>query len=186
MTFDQIMQLTQTVSGAAAFQDDEARAYFDLLNALPDGAIVLEVGLQFGRSSSIVAQLTQEKHFQYFGIDPFTDPPDAGPAWLSLMQRIGAPFTLFKMKSTEVQLKPSPLDLVLIDGDHNEDGVRIDCQKWLPLVRSGGHALFHDYGRESLPNVYPTARQEMIQQILIGESWEELPTVGTLGIWQRT
>lgn len=37
------------------------------------------------------------------------------------------------------------IDYLFIDGNHSEDGVRADCQAWLPHMRSGGFVLFHDY-----------------------------------------
>jgi predicted O-methyltransferase YrrM len=39
---------------------------------------------------------------------------------------------------------PSELDLLFIDGDHSEAGVRADFERWSPHVRRGGHLLFHD------------------------------------------
>jgi predicted O-methyltransferase YrrM len=38
------------------------------------------------------------------------------------------------------------IDLLFIDGDHTFDGCMRDVESWLPLVRSGGIVLFHDYG----------------------------------------
>jgi hypothetical protein len=37
-----------------------------------------------------------------------------------------------------------PVDLVFIDGDHSEDGVRTDWEGWNGFVESGGAVLFHD------------------------------------------
>ena len=39
----------------------------------------------------------------------------------------------------------SEIDLLHIDAHHYKGGVDVDCQVWLPLVRPGGLALFHDY-----------------------------------------
>ncbi|MDQ5808521.1 MAG: class I SAM-dependent methyltransferase, partial [Actinomycetota bacterium] len=38
----------------------------------------------------------------------------------------------------------APVDLVFVDGDHLEPGVRLDWELWSPLVAPGGHVLFHD------------------------------------------
>ena len=182
-TFDQVMAVTRGISSHTAFEEPECRAYYDLLCSLPDGATVLEIGLQFGRSSSIVAQLEKAKKFRYIGVDPFTQPPDAQKAWIDLMRRLAGAYQLYKMKSADVPPLP-PLDLALIDGDHWADGVRTDCRLVLPLIKAGGYALFHDYGREPLPDVYPTVHAEMIAAQMTGD-WQELPTVGTLGIWRN-
>jgi predicted O-methyltransferase YrrM len=39
---------------------------------------------------------------------------------------------------------PEPCDLVFLDGDHSYEGVRADYEHWRPLLRPGGHLLFHD------------------------------------------
>lgn len=36
------------------------------------------------------------------------------------------------------------IDLLLIDGDHSEPGVRRDWNEWSPFVRPGGVVVFHD------------------------------------------
>jgi len=43
-----------------------------------------------------------------------------------------------------------PVDLVFIDGDHSEEGVRTDWEDWHGFVEPGGAVLFHD-ARESQP-----------------------------------
>ena len=36
------------------------------------------------------------------------------------------------------------IDLLFLDGDHREEGVRADFERWAPLLAPGGHLLFHD------------------------------------------
>jgi predicted O-methyltransferase YrrM len=43
-----------------------------------------------------------------------------------------------------------PLDLVFIDGDHTEEGCRLDWDDWHGFVEPGGVVLFHD-AREGEP-----------------------------------
>ena len=38
-----------------------------------------------------------------------------------------------------------PIDLLIIDGDHQELSVRKDIAAWVPEVRVGNYILFHDY-----------------------------------------
>jgi predicted O-methyltransferase YrrM len=38
----------------------------------------------------------------------------------------------------------APIDMLFIDGDHSEEGVRADFEHWRPRLASGGHVLFHD------------------------------------------
>lgn len=37
-----------------------------------------------------------------------------------------------------------PIDLLVIDGDHSEDGVQRDWNDWSPFVKPGGVVIFHD------------------------------------------
>lgn len=36
-------------------------------------------------------------------------------------------------------------NMIYIDGDHREPGIRADCEAWLPKVKPGGVVVFHDY-----------------------------------------
>lgn len=187
ISFEQVMALTSTISSHTAFEDAECRAYYDLLCALKPGSTVVEIGLQFGRSTSIALQVAKESGLTYIGIDPFTDPPDARDAWIKLANRIyPGNFILLERRSGECgQVLLGEVNLALIDGDHTEGGVRIDCQLLMPRIAVGGYLLFHDYSRESLPDVYPTVNSEMVAAIMAGGEWEEEPTVGCLGIWRK-
>ena len=50
------------------------------------------------------------------------------------------------MSPTRERFEPpsEPIDLLFVDGDHREEGVRADFEHWSPHVRVGGHVLFHD------------------------------------------
>lgn len=49
-------------------------------------------------------------------------------------------------------LSQSPLDLLLIDGDHTYDGVRRDFEMYSSLVRPGGVVAFHDIVEVNVPD----------------------------------
>ncbi|MEO8358611.1 MAG: class I SAM-dependent methyltransferase [Vicinamibacteria bacterium] len=42
------------------------------------------------------------------------------------------------------------LDFLFIDGDHSYDGVRMDYERFSPMVRAGGLIAFHDISPDSL------------------------------------
>ncbi|HQF37291.1 MAG TPA: class I SAM-dependent methyltransferase, partial [Candidatus Dojkabacteria bacterium] len=46
-------------------------------------------------------------------------------------------------------LKGKLIDLLFIDGDHSFFGVANDYVKFSPLVRPGGHIVFHDINKDS-------------------------------------
>ena len=143
MTFDEVMAFTRTVSSADAFRDEECRRYYDILCGLSPGSLIVEVGLEFGRSSSVALQVAKAKQLRYRGIDPFLDTPDALEAWIKMARSIGWPFELHVMRSHDC-LSDGSIDALLIDGDHRYETVMLDCLDFVPLVSDGGYAMFHD------------------------------------------
>ena len=179
MTFNACMELVRTVSSHTAFEDPVCEAYYNLLMSLEPHALVIEVGLQFGRSSAIALQVAKARNLRYWGIDPFTEPPAAEAKWLEMAQPF-RPFKLSKMSSNEV-IVGEPIDLILIDGDHSYQGVSDDCEHFLPKVRQGGYACFHDFGERSLPAV-----TSAVQDYMDGnQHWIKHAQAGTLGVWRR-
>src|SRR5947208_5005325 len=122
ITFDEVMTFTRTVSSATAFEDEECRAYYDILNGLKPGSLIVEVGLEFGRSSSVALQVAKAKQLRYRGIDPFQDTPEALQAWITMARSIGWPFELHVIKSRDYSSE-EPINALLIDGDHNYEAV---------------------------------------------------------------
>lgn len=185
MTFDEVMKFTLGISSSTAFEDEECKAYYDFLNILPAGSDILEIGLQFGRSSSIALQVAREKGLNYVGVDPFIDPPEAAEAWLRMAMATGADFTMVKATSSAYGNNPTITafpDLVLVDGDHTAAGVLADLNTWARWVMPGGYMLFHDYGRDSLPDVYPMVNAYFADK---SAQWDYLGVYGTLGVWRK-
>lgn len=60
-------------------------------------------------------------------------------------------------KRVEASLRGRPVDLLMIDGDHTEEGVRRDFDLYSDLVRPGGVIAFHDIvdGRPDLVGGVP-------------------------------
>ena len=91
---------------------------------------------------------------------PFLDgcgsikPKDMQKAFESNMRRVGAKYELLAMTSQKaVEIYNKEIDLILIDGNHHELGVSLDVELWLPRVKVGGYAIFHDYGSSGWPGV---------------------------------
>jgi len=187
-SFEQVMELTRTVSGAAAFEDAECLALYNLCQNLQPLSVVVEIGCQIGRSSSIIAQMSKAIGFHAIHIDPYIDNAPYLVRWIEMMHSIGHPFTFLHMKSEEsrkelfdLSFKNGGIDLLLIDGDHSEEGVWKDCRIAAQLVRSGGIMCAHDFGRGSLPDVY-----KVLSEYAVAPDWTQLAVHGTLGVWKRT
>lgn len=183
LTFNEVMEFTRTVSSNAAFEDPECLEYYHVLNGLNGYATVIEIGLQYGRSSAVALQIAKFKPFHYIGIDPFIGHQEVRRSWEDMARRVGSAYNLHIIPSREfrTQIK-NFIDCVLIDGDHSYNGVRADCENFLPYVKHDGYALFHDYGRDSLPEVYAAVSEYMKHH---DREWELVNHVGCLGVFKR-
>lgn len=186
-TFEEVMQLTRTVSSATAFDDAECKAMYDALQEVSFGGLVVEIGCQLGRSSSIITQCAANK-FHSIHIDPYTSQPDYLRGWHEMMCRVGGDFehsyTHLCMRTEQAawhleRLCRDGIDMAFIDGDHEYPGVMIDLHLVAEKVKTGGLLTMHDYGRDSLPGVFKAANE------YIDNRWEPIGVFDTLGVWRR-
>lgn len=61
--------------------------------------------------------------------------------------------SVFAARQLEPLFAHRPIDLLVLDGDHSEEGLTQDLTAWLPLVRPGGRVCGHDYGKSRFPGV---------------------------------
>ena len=146
MTFNEAFKFTNTIPGS--FTERNCRALYE--NASLCRGVMVEVGVDQGRSASIILAAAQ---------------PGASvilvDSWVNFTGNIGdigslsrmldtypdVPVTIYHKKSMDaLPLVENGFNLIHIDADHSEGGgIDLDCQYWLPKLRSGGIALFHDY-----------------------------------------
>lgn len=187
-TFEEVMQLTRTVSSDTALSDEEAKGLYDACLMVPLGGMVVEVGCQLGRSSSLIAQLAHDKPFRSVHIDPYTDQPEYLRQWHEMMWEIGGrdhAYLHLCMRTQQASryihdLCRSGIDLAYIDGDHEYPGVLADLETLCPGILPRGHLAMHDYGHDSLPGVYKAARE-----YLKDDEWDQVGVYGTLGVWRK-
>src|SRR5229473_5335570 len=151
-TFDEVMRLTSTISSYEVFQPAECEVMYDTLLQLPNGATVVEVGCDFGRSSSLIFQLAQAKSFLTIHIDPWQDYRDRAKQWMEVMiERCSYhPFILLRMTTVQaaahiIRLTPDGIDLAFIDGSHDQEVVEDDLWEVASRIKSGGFLTAHDY-----------------------------------------
>ncbi len=130
-----------------------------LLSSLASGCRrVVEIGVYEGASAVVLCRVLgrdAELHL----IDPFGEQPGAlrrgwaATEWATrrVVARAcrggAAPSVVWHVGfSADVARAWSggEVDLVFVDGDHLEPGVRLDWELWSPLVAPGGCVLFHD------------------------------------------
>jgi hypothetical protein len=73
------------------YSREELTALYELAEGLPDGARVVEIGVLYGRSASVLMALSKSKGFDLRFIDPFVlNGPDAAKSFARLPEGIKA------------------------------------------------------------------------------------------------
>ncbi len=182
-TLSEVMTLTRTVSSHTAFSDAECAKLHELCCDMQALSNVVEIGCQLGRTSSIIAQVGKAVGYHSIHIDPYTSQYEYLGPWIKMMHEVGNPFTFHCMRTDQARRWLEAIDIIdllLIDGDHTDDGVKKDCMVAAELVRVGGYLLAHDYGQESLPDV-----KRIMDAYAVAPKWKPMGIFDTLGVWQR-
>lgn len=186
-TFENIMQVTSQISSHTAFEDPECQALYAALIEVPRWGLVVEVGCQLGRSSSIISQMRQALDFHAVHIDPYTSQPDYLKQWVEMMANIGGQtthaFALLCMRTEQAHWyldRLGYIDLAFIDGDHDYAGVTTDLALVAEKVRTNGLLLAHDYGNPGLAGV-----QTALDEYTASGLWTKVGVYGSMGIWRR-
>lgn len=119
---------------------------------IPFCGIAVEVGVYVGHTASILLNLEKDLELSVNLIDNWSwMMPDAKLSFDKMMED-NFPRSLYNpywMTSGEARKKWAdwPINFIHIDACHDRGdfGVDNDCKIWLPLLVSGGVAVFHDY-----------------------------------------
>lgn len=148
---------------------NEVKAIKWVVNRLPHDAIGVNIGS--GAGTSAIAVLEEHGDITLYDVDLDL----AHGAQALREQGYHEDIRLKRVQGDSAEIGRAftlPVDYLFIDGDHTEEGVRADCQAWLPHMRSNGYVLFHDYhpyppdhdlaGVDYWPHVRMVADQEMV------------------------
>lgn len=159
-TFRQISQYIETyVQGV--FGEDEMALMKEELDKLNDGDVVVEIGVDEGRSSYVTFKFAKPGVIR-IGID-INDPGIAIAEHEGVKHQVSIGRRDFFKQEKMVGLDINGLyvhgdanvfatlfhepfvNLLFIDGFHNYEAVRKNVDRWLPLMKPNGVILFHDY-----------------------------------------
>jgi predicted O-methyltransferase YrrM len=79
---------------------------------------------------------------------------------------------------------PGTVDLLFVDGDHREEGVRADFGHWAPRLGPGAHLLFHD-AVDAPDLIPPFAVGPARVSASLGEAFERCQGAGSLAHFVR-
>ena len=190
--FPTIMQITGNTHATATLMDAEAKLLYDACLTIPRGGIVVEVGCQLGRSSSIISQLSYAIGYDSIHIDPYTRQQEWMKQWAEMMYRLGPQdhqrFSLLCMRTQQAEgilTRLGTLDMAYIDGDHEYPGVMIDLRLVADKVKSGGMLAVHDYTPGEGPDYSFHGVVEAMNTYLASGLWEKVAQAGEMGTWRR-
>lgn len=160
--------------------------YAEAVERAEQGDILVEIGVAYGRSLSLLARLALDarKRVRIIGVDPWVDEevPYGGEENRELHVKAGSYYeacvlemmthapeeyanvTLLRMGSVTAAQKFERAEpkmrpaFVFIDGDHSYEAVVSDVVAWAPLVKGGGMIAGHDC-TPSYPGVERAVRE---------------------------
>lgn len=167
---DFLFTSSQLDHGVASLRFDEAALLYRLARDAGRATIV-EIGRFKGGSTLIFASAMGEgstlwSYDLHVSPRPDLKGPELDAELADALQRLGVArgVNLVVGDSRTVELPPGPYDILFIDGDHTYEGAKADAERFGPLVREGGHLLFHDaVDTGSYGNVYPGVQRAVAE-----------------------
>ena len=140
-----------------------------------DRPVIVEIGSYLGCSSVILGSVAQSKAGRLVMIDPFYE-TSIEECEKNLSHFKIHEYNILKGKSHDViDRVPAEIDVLFIDGDHHYDGVKLDCEDYIPRVKVGGVIMFHDYNsswvgvRKAVDEVEGIHHVGLVDSLLISE-----------------
>lgn len=142
--------------------------YAEIAQRIPDGGVMVEVGVYKGRSADFMVDRMRElnKTFSIHLVDIETLPHVI--KHVTKLRKTCAFHPCPSVKAA-ARFANSSVDFVWIDADHSYDGVRKDIFAWLPKIKPGGLIAGHDYYdqpeknnfvQSAIDELFPNARIE--------------------------
>lgn len=149
MGFQEVWEVARLIPGW--YLEEEAHLLYSMALTADTGLGILEVGCYAGRSTRILAEVSNQSRTCLFIIDSFNhNHPIEGVEPLKSVTRMLAEeecvYRLITSETKDVDIFTLPrFDFVHIDDSHLKADLEIDRERILPLLRVGGYAAFHDY-----------------------------------------
>jgi hypothetical protein len=130
------------------------RFYKDIVQILPNGSTVVEVGVYEGKSLAyfMVEMLRENKSFNVYAIDSFTFSDEQTKENIEVVFRRNLSSVIDKVNvirgdsgGSAEQFEDESIDFLYLDADHIYSRVHSDIKAWLPKIKVGGIISGHDY-----------------------------------------
>jgi predicted O-methyltransferase YrrM len=173
--------------GVASLRFDEAAYLYRLVREL-QGQTVVEIGRFRGGSTLLIAAALVQGVVHSYDIETRQgrDGAELDRELVAALERYGLSdrTRLHVGDSRTAEPPEKPIDLLFIDGDHREEGVRADYERWSPLLSRTGHLVFHD-AVDAADLVPPYERGPARVATQVGEDFERRAGAGSLAHFAR-
>lgn len=175
MKFEDIKEKIYAISGLLILGQEEW--LFETAKALPDGAIIVEIGGYLGRSTCCLAFGCIGSQKRVCTIDTFADfvwlggrNPSFFETWRTNIRKnnlLEYVIPLVGFSRDVAKIWEKPIDLLFIDGSHQYEDVLADFNNFYPYVVSGGVVALHDVekGHPDAMKVWHTCVKEKLIEI---------------------
>jgi predicted O-methyltransferase YrrM len=174
--------------GIASLRLDEAAYVYRLVRDLQPRTAV-EIGRFRGGSTFLIASALGDGVLHSYDIPTRQGRSGAelDEQLLDALQRFGLDdrVRLHVADSRRADPPGAPIDLLFIDGDHREEGVRADLERWGQLLSPRGHLLLHDAldAPDFVTSHSPGPARVAAQ---LGEEYKRHTGAGSLAHFERT
>jgi len=126
--------------------DEEGEALYELARRVEGRGVILEIGSWKGKSTICLALGSRAaRGVRIFAVDPHADYRFGD--FKANIERAGIADLVTPIASLSQAAADEfnePIELLFVDGSHEEELVRQDFDKWVPKVVDGGWVAFHD------------------------------------------
>jgi hypothetical protein len=142
----------------------------DILEQMPKGGVVAEVGVQEGEFSRAILDICQPRELELIDIDMTR---------FRVAERFAAEVAAGTVRvhegdsaETIAGYPDGHFDFIYIDADHSYEGVKRDIAASHAKVKPGGYLLFNDYTFWSSGECIPYGVMQAVNALCIDLGWE--------------
>jgi predicted O-methyltransferase YrrM len=170
--------------------DAQGRFLFEAAAQATGRGAIVEIGSWKGRSTAWLAAGAKLAGQRVYAVDPHTgsrEDPTANTLseFLENMRRAGVSDVVEPLVMTSAEAATriqGPVELLFIDGDHSDEGVKRDADVWLPRLTDRGLVMMHDVATSG----YTGPRRVFRRQICWNGAFDSVSRIGSMGVARRT
>lgn len=145
MKWEDCRRISMSFEQQYSVSPEQRELVFKYASKVPKDGVIVELGVCNGSTAAVFAFCAKHNQSIYYGVDNFSL-VSSEQYVRNMLNKFDLPYNLLVGRTQDVPWDDNlKIDLLLIDADHSEPGVKADCERWIPLVKSGGIVMFHDF-----------------------------------------